>query len=159
MKKALGLVVVGILCTGAAVAEDSTGCGAGTLLFDGQSGLAPQVLAVTTNGTVGNQTFGISSGTLGCDTEGMIVASARLNRFTSRNFETLAQNMAVGEGETLTTLANMIGIADKDKPAFFAATKTHFDTIFASHALTARDMLVGLEAVMADDAVLAHYVS
>lgn len=159
MKKALGLVAVGMLCTHAAVAEDSTGCGAGTLLFNGQSGLAPQVLAVTTNGTFGNQTFGISSGTLGCDTEGTIIASARLNKFASQNLEKLAQNMAVGEGESLATLAHMIGIAEADKAAFFAATKTHFDSIFAADDVTAHDVLVALEAVMADDAALARYVS
>jgi hypothetical protein len=45
---------------------NSTGCGLGTIIFEGQKGIAPQVLAVTTNGTSGNQTFGITSGTLGC---------------------------------------------------------------------------------------------
>ena len=45
---------------------NSVGWGLGSQIFDGQSGVAPQVLAVTTNGTLGNQTFGISSGTSGC---------------------------------------------------------------------------------------------
>ena len=45
---------------GFAAGENNVGCGLGTKLFDGDSGLAPQVLAATTNGTLGNQTFGIS---------------------------------------------------------------------------------------------------
>jgi hypothetical protein len=159
MKRVLGLVAVGMLVTGGADAKDSTGCGAGSILFEGQSGTAPQVLAVTTNGTSGNQTFGITFGTLGCDRHGMITASAKLNRFASRNLDKLAQNMAVGEGESLTTLANLIGIADEDKPAFYAATKTHFSAIFASSEVTAEDVLVALERIMADDPTLASYVS
>jgi hypothetical protein len=159
MKKALGLVAVGMLFTGTAVAKDSTGCGAGSMLFKGQSGVAPQVLAVTTNGILGNQTFGISSGTLGCDAHGMVTASARLKMFASQNLDKLAQNMAVGEGESLTTLAELIGIADEDKAAFYAATKAHFDMIFASSNVTAEDVLVALQGVMAEDPVLARYAS
>src|SRR3569623_1425632 len=42
-------------------APNNVGCGVGTIIFDGQSGAAPQVLAATTNGILGNQTFGITS--------------------------------------------------------------------------------------------------
>ena len=57
---------------------NSVGCGVGSQLFDGQSGVAPQVLAVTTNGILGNQTFGISSNTLGCKSDGTVMASQRV---------------------------------------------------------------------------------
>lgn len=159
MKKILGLFAVGMLFTGTAAAKDSTGCGVGSMIFDGKSGIASQVLAVTTNGSTGNQTFGITSGTLGCDKDGTISSGAKLSMFTSENLDKLAQNMAVGEGESLATLADMIGIADEDKAAFYAATKTHFDAIFASEDVTARDVLVALEAVMANDEALVRYVS
>ncbi|HKB84382.1 MAG TPA: DUF3015 family protein, partial [Burkholderiales bacterium] len=53
-----------------AFADNVGTCGWGSKLFDGQKGAAPQVLAVTTNGTFGNQTFGISSGTSGCTQDG-----------------------------------------------------------------------------------------
>lgn len=55
-----------------AMAIDSTGCGLGSMAWRGQSGTAPQILAVTTNGSFGTQTFGISSGTSGCDQNGRI---------------------------------------------------------------------------------------
>lgn len=42
-----------------AMAIDSTGCGLGSMAWRGQSGTAPQILAVTTNGSFGTQTFGI----------------------------------------------------------------------------------------------------
>ena len=41
---------------------DSTGCGLGTTIWAGKTGIFPQILAVTTNGTSGNQTFGITTG-------------------------------------------------------------------------------------------------
>ena len=50
----------------------SAGCGAGSILFEGQKGPVPQILAVTTNGSFGNQTFGITSGTLGCEKDGVV---------------------------------------------------------------------------------------
>jgi hypothetical protein len=40
-------------------ADNVGGCGWGSKLFDGQKGVLPQIFAVTTNGTSGNQTFGI----------------------------------------------------------------------------------------------------
>ena len=55
-----------------ASAYDSTGCGLGSMAWRGQSGIAPQILAVTTNGSFGNQTFGITFGTSGCDPNGRV---------------------------------------------------------------------------------------
>jgi hypothetical protein len=105
MKTGSGLIAISKLRAGTSVADDSTGCGAGTVLFDGQSGVAPQVLAVTINGNSGNQTFGFSSGMLGCDSEGTIVASAEINKFASENLGKRVRDMAIGEGEALTTWA------------------------------------------------------
>ncbi len=55
-----------------AAGPNSIGCGVGTIIWNGQSGVAPQVLAATTNGTLGNQTFGVSTGTLGCAQNGTV---------------------------------------------------------------------------------------
>ncbi|HWP94870.1 MAG TPA: DUF3015 domain-containing protein [Gammaproteobacteria bacterium] len=159
MKKTLLFVALGMMSIGTAVAKDSTGCGLGTMIFDGKSGVAPQVLAVTTNGTLGNQTFGITSGTLGCDQNGVISSSQKLGMFTGSNLDKLAQNMAAGEGEALATLADLMGIADEHKDAFYATTKAHFDAIFVSSEVTAEEVLTNLRAILAKDAVLSRYVS
>src|SRR5690606_21045070 len=73
-RKILALAFVGLfpLAAGAQQVPSVGGCGLGSKLFEGQRGVAPQVLAVTTNGTFGNQTFGISSGTLGCNQDGVV---------------------------------------------------------------------------------------
>ena len=59
MKK---FVAIALLACGSSVAlaDQDVGCGLGSMLWAGQSGLVPKILAATTNGTFGNQTFGIT---------------------------------------------------------------------------------------------------
>ena len=57
MKKLLFPLVVFLPVTAFAAANNVGSCGLGSKVFEGQKGVAPQVLAVTTNGTFGNQTF------------------------------------------------------------------------------------------------------
>ncbi len=57
------------------LADSDIGCGLGTMVFDGQQGKVYKVLGATTNGTSGNQTFGITFGTLGCDAPAPLIHS------------------------------------------------------------------------------------
>ena len=141
----------------AMAAPNNTGCGVGSIIFKGQSGVAPQVLAVTTNGTLGNQTFGISSGTLGCATDGVVDTPAMVSMFINTNLDKLAHDMAVGNGETLESLASLIGVDSAHKAAFFAATKDHFAEIIPSEHASAQDVIDGLNHVLASDGALAQY--
>lgn len=161
MKRTLVLAAVGVmLSSGVALAADpDVGCGWGTLAFRGQSGVAAKVLAATTNGSFGNQTFGISSGTAGCKRGGTVTADARINMYASANIDQLASDMASGRGESLDTLAQLIGVQDADKPAFFALAKRNFGTLFPTDQATAGEMLGALKGLMADDAQLSQYVS
>ena len=63
----LGLLSLGSM-TAHADAAGGNGCGWGNMVFEGQRGLFPHLLATTTNGTSGNATFGMTSGTNGCNT-------------------------------------------------------------------------------------------
>lgn len=158
MKKKLAFAATAaFLMSGTAVADDSTGCGVGSMIFDGQSGVFPQILAVTTNGSTGNQTFGITSGTLGCDSDGTIDSAEKMGMFTGDNMESLALDMSRGEGESLATLAELMGIAEADRAAFYAASKANFDRIYTSSDVTAGDVIVNLQAVMAEDEQLKAY--
>ncbi len=160
MKKSLVTlaVLMGSMSNAMAASPNSVGCGLGAQLFDGQSGIFPQVLAVTTNGTFGNQTFGISTGTLGCDPDGTVVASARIPMFVGANMENLARDMATGKGESLESLAALLGVAEQDKSSFFTATKSNFGRIFARDNVTSGDVVASLYQVMQEDAALAQYV-
>ncbi len=67
MKKGIVALAVGALIAGAgttfALNKSNTGCGLGYVLLKNQEGILFEAFAVTTNGTFGNQTFGITSGT------------------------------------------------------------------------------------------------
>jgi hypothetical protein len=154
------MAAIGMLASGGvALADPDVGCGWGTLAFKGQTGTAAKVLAATTNSLLGNQTFGISSGTAGCHRGGTVTAEARLNMYASANIDQLASDMAAGRGESLDTLAQLIGISDADRPAFFALAKNHFATLFPADQVTAGEMLTALKGLMAADAQLSPYVS
>ena len=155
MKKLLAVIL--LASSSMTMADDDVGCGLGTILFEGKSGIAPKILAATTNGIYGNQTFGITSGTLGCKSDGVISSRARLSMFMGTNSERLARDMSVGQGETLDVLANLMHIKSEDKVVFFQATQRHFGKIFAPENKTAGDVLAALQQVMAQDAQLAVY--
>ena len=160
MRKTIALVALaGLMAPGLAAAKDSTGCGLGTMVFDGQSGVGPQVLAVTTNGTLGNQTFGISSGTLGCDSGGTVDHMAAVSEFTGENMDRLAADVAAGEGETLAALGDLMGIAAADRDRFYGVMQQNFARIFPSTTTTAGEVVTSMQAVMAGDARLSTYLS
>ncbi len=153
MKKTIAFVALtGLALPGLAMAKDSTGCGLGTMVFDGESGVAPQVVAVTTNGTSGNQTFGISSGTLGCDQQGTIDSLAE---FTADNMDKLAADAAAGEGETLVTARDLMGIDAEHQERFNKRMQENFDRIFSSTDTTAKEVVNSMEQVIAEDTQLA----
>jgi len=141
-----------------AMADKDIGCGWGTLVWKGKSGMGPKILGATTNGSFGNQTFGITSGTAGCSSQGVITADARVSKFASANMDRLVRDMAAGQGESLATLAHLLNIAETDRPAFYNATKAHFAEIFSSSDVTTGQMLESLAGVVAKDATLAKYV-
>ncbi len=115
MKKLFAAAAVAaVFCTSSAFALDSTGCGLGSMAFKGMSGPAPQILAVTTNGFFGTQTFGITSGTSGCDTNGRVTGgTGRMFAFLEKNFEQFAADAARGHGETIDTIASIMGVSSE----------------------------------------------
>ena len=157
MKK---LIAMALLASSSVVmADQDVGCGLGTILFAGKSGVAMKVLAATTNGSYGNQTFGITSGTLGCQSDGVVSSRARLSMFMGTNSDRVARDMSVGHGESLNILADLMGVKEQDKSLFFKTAQANFSTIFAAENQTAGQVLATLQQVMAKDAVLAAYTA
>ena len=159
MKKliaALSLVVA--LPTAALAANDNVGgCGVGSLIFKGQSGVAPQILAVTTNGSFGNQTFGITTGTLGCSQDGVVHSNMKTAMFIDGNKDQLARDMSVGGGETLASLSHLLGVDAKDQDAFNRLTKDNVARIFTTDSVATEQVISALREVLASDATLSHY--
>ena len=150
-------LAVAMALPGAARADENIGCGWGSMLWEGKSTLLYQVLGASTNGISGNNSFGISSNTNGCQRDQVIKVEHRLNMFAGANIDRLARDMAVGEGEALTTLADLMGIEEPDRASFYRLTQARFGKIFSSDDVTAGEMLANLDVAMAGDAKLARY--
>ena len=156
MLKKIALAAVLAVGSTAAFADKDVGCGVGSQVWAGQSGKVPKILAATTNGIFTNQLLGITFGTLGCSGTGTVTAQAVT--FTNENAETLARDMAVGEGESLNVLAELLNIKSQDKARFFAVSKQHFSEIYSSKKQNSLQVLASLQTVMAQDEVLKAYV-
>ena len=150
-----------LLAFGTAHAENknNTGCGLGTQVFAGKTGKVYEIMAVTTNGTSGNQTFAITTGTSGCTQNGVIDPPSQVAAFTGSNIDKLARDAARGEGESLESLASLIGIAEKDRPAFYKMSQQNFATIFPSENIKAGEVIKTWYGMMAQDKALSRYVS
>ena len=104
----------------------AAGCGLGSMAFGNQPG-ALQIVAATLNGILGNQTFGITFGTLNCGT-GLFAQGTR--NFVEANREALAKDVARGGGETVGALTVINRCADSH--AVGAALQASFGRIFPS---------------------------
>tara|TARA_R110001583_G_scaffold192566_1_gene359205 strand:+ start:290 stop:769 length:480 start_codon:yes stop_codon:yes gene_type:complete len=159
MKKIIltGAMLVMPFAAQAAGGYSAAGCGVGAMLFEGQSGLGPHVLAATTNGFYGTQTFAMTSGTLGCDVSGTINAQASL--YIDSNLDQIAADMSKGNGEALDALAAVMGVQKEDLAQFRSVMHANFTSIFQSETITGSDVASAITTVMKSDSALNKYTS
>jgi len=115
-----------------------TGCGLGTQVIKNPDSAVMYAFQATTNGTSGNQTFGITFGSLGCK-KVKFVMNDRAEEFVAANMDSLAKEMAKGQGESMDTLAELLKI--KDKSAFFAALQSNYTSIYLNSKVEMSDVL------------------
>ena len=159
MKKIIvGLVLISASSVAnAGAAGGDGGCGWGNALFEGQTGPASHILAGITNVTTGNNTFGMTTGTNGCSTNGTLsyggqnVVSSIMNEFS--------EDVARGEGEAMDTVAVVYGVDAQDRGTFAKVMHENFTTLFPSEDVTAEEMMASIEEVMKSDATLSKYVA
>jgi hypothetical protein len=158
MKKIIAILsLVAAFPTLAMAVDNVGGCGVGSMVFKGQKGIAPQVLAVTTNGSTGNQTFGITSGTLGCTQDGVVTSNMKTAMFIESNKDQLARDMSVGSGETLAALSHLLGVETQDQIAFNRLAKDNVARIFKTESVATEQVVASLREVLAADATLSRY--
>ena len=140
-----------MLVAGAASAADKSnvGCGIGTQIFEGKEGVLSQACAATTNGLFGNQTFGITSGTLDCAKPASFTSNERLNKFVGDNMANLALDMSKGSGEYLTTLAVLMDVPVEERAELYHVLQANFAKIYTSPSVTQIDVLNNIEALLA----------
>ena len=128
--------------------DGTAGCGLGALVFGDQAG-GVQILAATTNGTFGNQTFGITSGTSEC---GPGVFAMGTKDFVEANREVLAKDVARGEGEAIGALAVINKC--KDLRGVGAALQRDFPAIFPSEDATSEQVTDAILKTLHSDPAL-----
>ncbi len=152
-----GLVLLSVSSiANAGAAGGDGGCGWGNMLFEGQSGPAPHILAATTNDISGNNTFGMTSGTNGCSTSGKLSYSG-MNVISSIMGE-FSEDVARGKGDALNTVAVIYGIKPSDRGTFAKVMHNNFAVIFPNENVTANEMVASIEKVMKANARLSKYV-
>lgn len=156
-------VIIGTLLVASSFAVNAkdygaAGCGLGSIWFDGQSGLGPHIMAATTNGFYGTQTFAMSSGTLGCDvTEPINANHAAL--YLNGNMENIASAIAIGNGEALVALADAFKVDPQDRPLFAATLHEHFSTIYSSSTVTSGQVYGSMVGILNSNKTLAKYAA
>jgi len=150
-------LIAGVILLGASsMAFAQPGCGVGAMIWKGQSGIAPHVLAATTNASFGNQTFGMTTGTLGCSTNASVQSMAM---YMDSNIDKVARDMSRGNGENLDTLAVLLGVEQADRDSFRSVLQDNFAAIFPNADTTSDQAVSAIVALLQQDAGLSKYVA
>jgi hypothetical protein len=104
-------------------------CGLGWQVTDKKS-----FLGTTTRGTTNSvvpPTFGMTSGTIGCDQHSFAKADENAVIFVATNSEQLSVEMAQGKGEFLEAFARTLGCDDSAMSSFGRMTQKNYQTIMS----------------------------
>lgn len=138
MKKALIVLCLTGFAPLAAMAQGSggaspggtDGCGLGWQVTDKKTWVG-----TTTRGTTNlfvPPTFGMTSGTIGCDQHPVAMKDMDAATFVATNLEPLSIEMAQGQGEYLTAFAQTMGCSDVS--AFGRMTQNHYSEIMGTQS-------------------------
>jgi len=132
------MLVVGLQAgtSALAVGYGPAGCGLGSVVFGSEPGFQ-QVFAATTNGTSGNQTFGISSGTSNCVPASKAQAFNGQREFLGLNLSSVAKESAQGDGETLRAFATTLGCSSDAYESVAKAMQANHQVIFGKPGVDA----------------------
>lgn len=109
------------------------GCGLGSVLM-GKRGA--QIFAGTTNNTFGNQTFGITMGTLNCVDSASAEVAGRMDQFILVNRSQVQGDIARGQGETISALGTYMGCSSNIGPALKASYSNIFNGDVKANEIT-----------------------
>jgi hypothetical protein len=127
MKKILVSAVAVLALTTSAMAgvNSQTGCGLGSMIIKDDSSAVMLALQATTNGTSGNKT--------------KFVMNERAEEFVASNMDILAKEIAVGHGESIDTLAELLQV--ENTAVFSASLQSNYNSIYTSKSVKMADVL------------------
>jgi len=137
--------------------ETGAGCGVGKVVMEGKSGKDAVTSAAAINWIINmvfpHQLFGMTTGTLGCDTTQTVSNEHQKETFLAENSDDLWIDIAQGGGAHLQSFASVIGIPNEQHSAFFNLLQQNYDSITAE-----ADMLAGIDATLLADPRFVTYV-
>jgi hypothetical protein len=148
------LVTLAFAPSAFAAGYGAAGCGWGGKEIGKNNDILAQLGATILNGVLSNQTFAMTSGTSGCGKSGLVMAEKEQNVFVESNYNSLAKEMAAGEGENLNTLAGLMGCSANQTEHFASFAKENYNTIFTSEQETPSEMLASLKKGLSRDPAL-----
>ena len=161
MKKLSMLAIVGVfvamqggIVLAAGTPDTGPGCGLGKLAWQDYPHAktkGAQILIATTNSFFGTQTFGISTGTMGCSDDGRWWAEQKATMFAELNADALAQEMAQGRGEHLASMATLLGVPDQQHEAFFSMAQARYAALSQAGDVSAPALVKALNAGISAD--------
>lgn len=153
MKKILVLVaLVGYGFNAMAAGYGAAGCGLGSMLFEGKNEWYEQVLAATTNGALsGNQTFGITFGSLNCDANKLALKSEKAKVFVAANKNAVVNELAAGQGESVAVLANIYNCSNSSE--FATVMKSNYSKVVSSEQLSTEQIVENMSTVVRDSKI------
>ncbi|HEV8539822.1 MAG TPA: DUF3015 family protein [Nitrospiraceae bacterium] len=141
--------------------DTGPGCGLGKLIWSeakSQKGILQQLFMSTTNDLtwlIVVHWFAISTGTSGCTNDGIVLRDHKETFFASVNFESLAQDMARGQGEHLASLAALLEVPEAHQAEFFALTQEQYAKLVEAGETSSTAMLTVLHDMMDHHPLLA----
>lgn len=143
----------------AAEAPGGPSCGWGNMLFEGNNGMVFHFLASTTNGTSGNATFGMTTGTNGCSVDGKLTYSGQSLLSQSSVMEEFTQDVARGDGEAMNAVAISMGVTPENRPVFAQVMHENFNALFPTADVTSDQVYSTMVQLMQADARLKPFAS
>lgn len=135
--------VIGTVAWANSSPSKSDGCGLGWEVTKEHT-----MIATTTRGTTNSvvpPTFGMTSGTIGCEKLDIAAHEVDKASYAVTNFEGLKLEMAMGQGETLNGFSKIMGCGDAQ--AFAQMTKKNYQNIYASSETTPVEMYKSVRAL------------
>ena len=143
-----------VVSSALAAGYGAAGCGFGGMLIK-DNHILPQIGAWFLNGIFGNQTFAMTSGTSDCSPLKGVMAEKDQDQFVQTHYDSLAKEMAVGKGEGLNTLSDLLGCPAERRELFASFAKQNYPSFFKDEATAPTEMLAALKKGLSSEPVFA----
>lgn len=142
---------------------DITGCGAGSVLFDGHANTHAELITESiTNGSMGSQLFGISSDSSNCIDAHSLNASTKIKMYLEANRHSLENDIARGNGETIETLARLLECkgdkSDFNGEMIGRKLQKNYDAIFPNDAVSADQVRASIRSLLRSSPCRCDYL-